>query len=441
MNHDAFDILRAADPAANMPEPTRVEHGRLRSAIIATPPETLKPHARRRSRRRIALFATVAGAVILLGGTGVFAATYLLDPVTKGPNPPISAAQWRAEYEKWTRQIPLPPGAHWRGFRNPDDAGTSAGAGHLAAVFEAMGHWTREWMTAAQAYDAGRVATAEDWVGRLRATIPTITDEDTAKAFGTTNGTEAMAGQDQDGSDYMDAAIAKARAGDFTDLKRLLLGYTYWPSPQPTPSPQHYLGGLSSRGYDSEDDMNADYGISGNEAWAEYTSVLRAVGVPPGMDASGEKLASAFDIFTREAVKKYGRPTSPLPPPVTPHDQLSAPGAHTLGEGFEKAFDDLWALWWRDWADAARSGDRQGAAAAAAATARLQGLLPHAESHWTRAHETRVITWYLEPEQKRDLEYLAAQARRGDMRGIRTWLDFQVWSAWNGLAAAGYYVR
>jgi hypothetical protein len=441
MNPDSFDILRAADPAATMPEPTPEEHERLRQAIIASPPEPQNPYARRRSRRRIALFATVAGTVILLGGTGVYAASYFLDPISKGPNPPMSAAQWRAEYEKWTHQIPLPPGEHWRGFRDPDNASTSIGAGHMDAVFEAMGHWTREWMAAAKAGDAGRVAAAESWVARLRATIPTITDEDTAQALGSAYGTEAMAGQDQTGSDAMDTAIAKAKAGDFDQLMRTVLGHTYWPTPQATPSPRYYLGGLSSSGYRSEDDMNVDYGIFGTEAWAEYTAVLKAVGVPPGMDASGEKLASPYDAFTREAVKKYGRPTSPLPARVSPHDQLTAPGHHTFGEGFESAFNDLWSLWWREWAAAAKAGDRQRAAAAAAATARLQRLVPHTGTHYTPTHEARVITWFQEPEQKRDLEQLAAQARGGDMRGVNEWLDFQVWSAWSMLDAAGYYNR
>ena len=91
MNPDAFDVLRAADPAVTMPHPTPDEDERLRRAIVSTPPDAQKPPARRRSRRRIALFASLAGAVILLGGTGVYAANYFLDPITKGPHPPISA--------------------------------------------------------------------------------------------------------------------------------------------------------------------------------------------------------------------------------------------------------------------------------------------------------------------------------------------------------------
>jgi hypothetical protein len=439
MNPDAFRILRAADPAADMPEPSPEEHERLRRTIIATQPDAKQPPARR-SRRRIALFASVAGAVILLGGTGVYAANLFLDPIDKGPNPPMSAEQWKAEYEKWTHRLPLPAGTHWRGFRDPDNASTSVGAGHLDAVFEAMGHWTREWMAAYAAGDAGRVATAEAWVGRLRATIPTITDEDTAKAYRTVYGTESMAGIDKGGADNLDDAIAKAKAGDFDVLKRFILGYTYWPTPEPTPSPLHYLGGLSSSGYHSDDDMNTDYGISGAEAWAEYTWVLKRVGVPAGMDASGERLSDPGYAFIREAVKKHGPPTSPLWSPVTPHDQLTdADYHHTFGEGFEEAFDDLWSLWWREWAAGAKAGSRKRVEAAAAATARLEALVPHTATHYTQGHELRVITWTLEPEQKRDLERLAAQARAGDMRGIQEWLDFQVWNAW--IALADYYVK
>ena len=188
--------------------------------------------------------------------------------------------------------------------------------------------------------------------------------------------------------------------------------------------------------------MNTDYGISGAEAWAEYASVVKSVGVPAGMDASGVRLADSNYAFEHETIEKYGRPTSPLPPAVTPHDQLTATGQHyTFGEGFEDAFDDLWAIWWREWAAGAKAGSRERVAAAAAATARLEAFLPHTATHYTQAHELRVITWKLEPQQKHDLERLSAQARAGDMRGIQAWLDFQVWNAWNNLDAAGYYVK
>ena len=444
MNPDAFDVLRAADPAATMPRLTPEEHDQIRRAIVATPPDAQKPPARRRSRRRIALFASLAGAVILLGGTGVYAANYFLDPITKGPHPPTSAEQQKADYEKWTQQIPLPAGAHWRSV--PDDV--QGFPGHLDVVFEAMGHWTREWMAAAKAGDAGRVATAESWVDRLRATIPTITEEDTAKAFRTVYGTESLTGLDEGGAGYLDDAIAKAKAGDFDQLKRQVLGYTsYYVGPKipGRPSPQYWVG-LMSSGYQSEDDMNRDYTISGAEAWTEFASVVKTVGVPAGMDASGVRLADPDYTFQQETVEKYakyGRPTSPLPPPITPHDQLTSPASwanhQTFGGGFEMAFDDLWAIWWREWAAGAKAGSRERVAAAAAATARLDALLPHTETHYTQAHELRVITWTLPPQQKRDLERLSAQARAGDMRGIQAWLDFQVWNAWNNLSAAGYY--
>ena len=106
-------------------------------------------------------------------------------------------------------------------------------------------------MTAAKAADAGRVAAAETWVDRLRATIPTITDDDTAKAYRTVYGTESMTGLDEGGAGYLDDAIAKAKAGDFDQLKRFVLGYTYWGTQSHSrPSPQYWLG-LMSSGYQS----------------------------------------------------------------------------------------------------------------------------------------------------------------------------------------------
>jgi len=93
----------------------------------------------------------------------------------------MSAEQRRADYETWTHEIPLPPGAHRRAFRNPHDASASEGPGHLDVVFEAMGHWTREWIAATEAGDVPSAAAAETWVDRLRATIPTVTDGDRAR--------------------------------------------------------------------------------------------------------------------------------------------------------------------------------------------------------------------------------------------------------------------
>jgi hypothetical protein len=437
MSPDILDRLRDADPVANMPETTPDDRERLLRAITTTPLDAKERPARRRPRHRIALFATVGGAVILLGGTGVYAAAHLLTPVAKGPMAPLSAEQQRVDYETWTHEIPLPPGAQWRAFRSPHDASTSHLPSHLDVVFEAMGHWTRAWIAATEAGDAPGAAAAEAWVDRLRATIPTITDEDTAKAYGTPYGTESLMGLDENGgAEYFNDAIAKAKAGHFDKLRRLVLGYTYWPTPEPTPKPSHFSFGFSSSGYGNVDDMN-EYAITTRQAWAEYQAVLEAVGVPAGMDASGKTLDDPQDAFVHDALDKYGATTSALPEPVSPHDQLTDPRyQHDPGEGFEAAFQDLWALWWREWAAAAKAGDQERAAAAAAATARLQTLTPH-----KGIYSGHVITWTLEPEPQRDLEQLAAQARTGDLRGIEEWLAFQVWYAWSMLDAAGYTVE
>ena len=436
MSPDILNRLRDADPAANMPETTADDREQLRRAIIATPLDNQDRPARQRPRHRVALFATVGGAVILLGGTGVYAATYLLDPVAKGPMAPLSAEQQRADYETWTHEISLPPGAEWRAFRSPHDASTSHLPSHLDVVFEAMGHWTRAWIAATEAGDAPGADGAEAWVDRLRATVPTITDEDTAKAYGSPYGTESLMGVDENGADYLDDAIAEAKAGDFDKLRRWVLGYTYWPIPEPTPKPNHEYFGFSSSGYGDVDDMN-EYAITTRQAWAEYQAVLEAVGVPAGMDASGKTLVDRHYAFERDALEKYGATTSAVPQPVGPYDQLTDPRyQHNPGDGFEAAFQDLWALWWREWVAAAKTGDQERIAAASAATARLQALTPHKETY-----HGHVITWILDPRTQRDLEQLAARARTGDLGGIEEWLAYQVWRAYQMLNAAGYYVQ
>ena len=104
-----------------------------------------------------------------------------------------------------------------------------------------------------------------------------------------------------------------------------------------------------------------------------------------------------------------------------------------LGDGFRQAVDDVWTAWWREWIVAAKTGGRERIAAAAAATARLQGRVPR-----TLSQSGREETWSLEPEPQRDLERLAARARRGDLRGIEQWVAFQDAYARIMRAVAGY---
>ena len=75
MATDVLERLRAADPAAAMPEPDADERERLRRAIVATP---LDPHEARRwpRLRGRTLVVLVAGAV-LLGGGAVYASGYV----------------------------------------------------------------------------------------------------------------------------------------------------------------------------------------------------------------------------------------------------------------------------------------------------------------------------------------------------------------------------
>lgn len=85
MATDVLERLRAADPAAAMPESDADERERLRRAIVATPldPRTARRWPRLRGRT---LAVLVAGAVLLGGGT-TYAARVILTPVVVSDNP------------------------------------------------------------------------------------------------------------------------------------------------------------------------------------------------------------------------------------------------------------------------------------------------------------------------------------------------------------------
>ncbi len=380
MSHDLFDILRAADPSANMPETTTDDRERLRRAIVATPLDSRRRLPRRHARPRRLLVAGIAGGLILMSGGGVYAATVLLEPLPKG-HAMRSAQQVRHEYWSWTHKLILPPGASWGGM-SPDPGvvdtrrvSVPKAAGAFEAVLEAWGNWALEWIAATKAGDSPRAAVAEGWVTRLWALVPITTGSD-----------QSVPGTDPASSAYWNGAIAEAKAGSFDKVRRLarqLVPGLIKVEPYPTPT--HFLG-FTSSGYGSSDDMN-EYEITADQARAEYGAVERAVGVPPGVNLNA------------------------------PREVL---GNHTLGDGFTQAFDDVWTAWWREWVAAAKAGDQERIAAAEAATARLQELLPH-----TLSHSGRNITWALAASPRRDLEQLAARARKGDMRGIEQWVAFQ----------------
>lgn len=387
MSADVLDLLRATDPAASMPETAPDDRERLRRTIVATPLASRRRLPRRHGRPRGVLVASIAGGLILISGGGVYAATVLLPPLPKGPQPSINAQQWRDEFNAWKHKIPLPTGAHWRGIHIPANTGSNVGAGAQDALYQAMGWWSFEWIAATKAGDAPRAAVAEGWVTRLWALV--LVDD---------SGDQSIPGTDSDSKAFGNATIAEAKAGHFDQLRRSARQWIPGMiEVEPYPTPTHFLGFISS-GWRT-DDMN-EYEITADQARAEYGAVLRAVGVPPGVDLDAR----------REIL-----------------------GNHTLGDGFEQAFDDVWTAWWREWVAAAKAGDRERTAAAATATARLAELLPH-----TLSHSGRNITWTLEASPRRDLERLAARARNGDMRGIEEWVAFQDAHARIMRAIAGY---
>ena len=82
MATDALERLRAADPAAGMPEPDADERERLRRVIVATP---LDPRAaRRRPRLRGRTLAVLVAGAVLLGGGAVYAGGYVANAPSQG---------------------------------------------------------------------------------------------------------------------------------------------------------------------------------------------------------------------------------------------------------------------------------------------------------------------------------------------------------------------
>jgi len=220
MSADVLDVLRAADPAASMPQTTTEDREQLRQAIVASSLDGPEPARPRRSRRRVLLAAIVAGAILLLGGTAVYAAKVMLRPLDPPPTPAadtlMTARQVRAEYRLWTHKIELPPGVKWRGERlgkggegSGDMYGGNTGA--MDAIEWAMCAWSGEWIAAAKAQDEVRIASAAAAIDRLRSAMPAWHE----------GMSENQGGWDSASLESFDAAIADAKRGDFGGLQQI----------------------------------------------------------------------------------------------------------------------------------------------------------------------------------------------------------------------------
>jgi hypothetical protein len=398
MSPDAFDLLRAADPAVNMPEPTREDHERLRREIMATP-NPVRHRRRLLPRRRFTLIA-VTGALVLLGCTVAYGELRSPEPADLKPvpqPPPIDAPnsvyqsegfldwkQYCAEYDVWTHKITLPLGVEWHGVNPGNNIGmVSVGAGALDAVWESMGEWTREWIAATKAGDDERAARAEAWVVALRALLLTGNDESAAL--------------DRSTSNLLDSAIVEAKEAHFGKLSRMVFGYTIpWSAyeetgPQTLPT-QHAgwietLVGPRQSGLD-ETAMAALTSATAADTSKEYADLFKWAGLAPG-DPAGAPAGA----------QENGR---------------------VVGDGFVAAFTDARIAWWREWVEADEAGDQERVAAASAASARLLKLLP-----LKAAVDPFVLTQTLDAPSMRGFELLDAQARAGDLKGIKVWLARQ----------------
>jgi hypothetical protein len=222
MNADALDRLRAADPAASLPEEDAERREQLRRAIVLSSTDGPERAGTRRPRRRVLLAAIVAGAILLLCGTAVYAAKVVLPPLKPLKPPPMPAAdtlmtagQVHAEYRLWTHKIALPPGVKWRRERLPKGPGgygdTYGGnTGTLDAIEWALSAWSREWIGAAKAQDEVRIAAAAAAMERLSFAIPEWHE----------GMTENQGGWDSSSIESLKADIAAAKQGDLRGLQQ-----------------------------------------------------------------------------------------------------------------------------------------------------------------------------------------------------------------------------
>jgi hypothetical protein len=229
MNADVLDLLRAADPAEDMPETVAVDRERLRKSIIASSAEELRRGWLRRPRRRVLLAAIVVGTIVLLGVTAVYAAKViapplppLAPPATPDPGTLMTARQVHAEYRLWTHKIELPPGVKWRrerlgkgGQGSGDTYGGNAGA--MDAITWAWCAWGREWIAAAKVHDEVRIAAAANALERLRSAMPEWHE----------GMSENQGGWDSGELWVFDVAIADAKRGDLETLRQTIADWIH----------------------------------------------------------------------------------------------------------------------------------------------------------------------------------------------------------------------
>ena len=391
MSADILDRLAAVDPAATMPEATEEEDERLVASIVAAEPPTRPLPLRKRHRRR--WFALAAAGLLLVGGATAYGTQQIITPPPTPPrdDPGLTWQQFRDEYYRWTQKIELPAGVRWNRFVRPYDFanthyGTNSGASW--AIEQAIGRWAEEWIAAAKDRDQRRIAVADAWLVRLRATMRGHT-----KYMG-----ENQSGYGQSTLDELDAAIAAARDYRFAPLAAFAKWARppHWDQPPETyPGTEYPIGWSGRIPLDlSTAELNA-MRIAASDAAAEYAATLRSLGLPqsaPWRDWPGAEALRTDALYDK-------------------------------GDGWRAAAEYAWTAWWREWVAAARAGDDARVAAAAAASARLHDLLaagyppdPDAEQ-WSGvdAHTLRTF------------EELDRRARRGDLQGIKDWLAYQEW--------------
>jgi hypothetical protein len=218
MTADLLDALRAADPAADLPDTPAADRERLRRAVIAGETRS-SGQGLRRSRYGLVLAAALAAAALLLGGTVVYATRAVPPPIAPAPTPTVdtlmTAKQVRAEYRLWTQKLPLPQGVQWRKERlghGGEGSGDMYGGntGVMDAITWAICAWSREWVAAADAEDEVRIGAAAEALERIVNVMPEWHE----------GMSENQGGWDSAAIDSFKGAVEAAKQGDLTGVRQ-----------------------------------------------------------------------------------------------------------------------------------------------------------------------------------------------------------------------------
>lgn len=173
----SIELLRAQDPARNLPALSAHARDRLRDQIVATSVR------KRGARRRLVVALAVGAAALLFAATGWAIHERFFQ----------TASDVRSDFAAVTANIELPPGAVWK-TPNLDERGLYAGtrAAEVLAYLQATCAWLSYWDDAHNAGSTARMGSAVAGFVLVRAAMPFHPDGASEDVGGFDKGTLAL---------------------------------------------------------------------------------------------------------------------------------------------------------------------------------------------------------------------------------------------------------